>query len=314
MYSLALHLLNEVPNELFKFEVQRLYRYNEQDEDWLPLQLSHSPPPVHPSGTPTQFQVITWNIDFSTPLVEERTTAILDYIQNRLLSSSAPNNPTVILFQEVHPEAIEAMLSHSFIQNHYDMTDISNRHFSTSYGTVTLVPKCLTPFVSSVSRIPFENSGMGRDVLTVDFGLPFRSVTRRIRISNVHLESLRGHGDKARPEQLKFVSELLATVDGGLVAGDMNAIAPTDDRVPQTLGLIDCWEVMHPQAAEEEGHTWGYQPRGRYPAGRLDKVLVSGSLAPLSIGRLGVGQYIRWHGDNYWLSDHFGILAQIRTT
>lgn len=304
---------------------QGLYRYSGQQNAWLPLQLQTLRSQDFSTRTFTKFQVITWNIEFSSPLITKRTAGILDYIHSRISASPAQSwdIPTIILFQEVHAEAFPAFLSHPFLQNHYDLTDISCENFASHYGTVSLIPQSLTPFVSAIARIPFRNSRMGRDALTIDLDLPhfpdfprsFPSLptTSKIRICNVHLESLRGHGDVARPEQLRFVSKLLSAADGGLVAGDMNPIAPTDDQVPHVLSLVDCWEVLHPQATEEEGHTWGYQPRSvRHPAGRLDKVLLSGGLAPHSIERFGVGQYVEHRWDNIWLSDHYGLLAEIR--
>lgn len=60
---------------------------------------------------------------------------------------------------------------------------------------------------------------------------------------------------------------------------------------------------------DEDGHTWGYQPRTEFPPGRLDKVLgvaalqVVGRVAVLGNG-LTVGADA---GGRDYASDHFGI-------
>jgi tyrosyl-DNA phosphodiesterase 2 len=89
----------------------------------------------------------------------------------------------------------------------------------------------------------------------------------------------------------------------------MNALAPADDQVPSTLGLIDVWEVLNPEGTAEAGYTWGYQPPRRYPPGRLDKVLCSGKLTPTFIERFGVGQSIEYRWKDVWLSDHYGLMT-----
>ncbi|KXN93247.1 hypothetical protein AN958_00171, partial [Leucoagaricus sp. SymC.cos] len=296
------------------------------DDAWKPISMPISSGAIAPGQAISKFQIITWNIDFSTPYIHERTVGILNCIQNYLLSTNAQTPglntiPPIILLQEVDSSAFPALVTHPFIQNNYDLTDISARNFESDYGTITCVPHALTPFVTAITRIPFENSAMGRDALTLDLDLPhfpnFRRsfpcqpVISRIRICNTHLESLRGHGDRARPEQLRVVSQLLFCVDGGLVVGDMNCIAPTDHEVPSRLGLIDAWEVLHPQDPPEVGYTWGYQPpRKWYCPARLDKVLYSGELRPVSIERFGIGQTIGYDREYIWLSDHYGLVAE----
>jgi hypothetical protein len=92
----------------------------------------------------------------------------------------------------------------------------------------------------------------------------------------------------------------------------MNPIDPMDDSVPSTLGLTDAWEAIHPQATEEAGHTWGYQPhKKKYKPKRFDKVLFLGHLAPVFIERIGVGQTIDYMGEDVWLSDHYGLVTQL---
>ncbi|XP_006461289.1 hypothetical protein AGABI2DRAFT_118191 [Agaricus bisporus var. bisporus H97] len=307
---------------------QHLYRFDGHTNTWKPLLLEDlRRTQGHALGTPSKFQVLSWNIEFTSPSIPERTTAILDYIQTlqnhtQISSAQSDSIPTIILLQEVDMDAFPSILSHPFLRTHYDLTDISHEHFQASYGTITLIPRSLIPSIASVARIPFENSFMGRDVLIVDLELPklplspqsfpSRTTTSRIRICNTHLESTRGYADLARPKQLELISQFISSADGGLVAGDMNAITPGDHEVPHNVGLVDCWEALRP---DDRGYTWGYQPPSkRFPVGRLDKVLFSGNLNPVSIERVGMGEHLAPPLHSNWLSDHYGLLAQFTTS
>jgi tyrosyl-DNA phosphodiesterase 2 len=294
---------------------QPLHRFDSRTNTWKSLPPPRQLPQERTSNPLSKFHILSWNIEFSSPFIPERTTAILDYLQTHTRVSFAQTDgiPTVILLQEVDVTAFPSILSHAYLQAHYDLTDISTEHFRASYGTVTLVPRTLTPFTAGVVRIPFPNSIMGRDVLIVDLELPQLPPknTSRIRIGNTHLESARGHADIARPQQLDLISQYISSsssTDGGLVAGDMNAIIPIDEEGPRKAGLVDCWEALHP---DDNGYTWGYQPPSEvYPCGRLDKVLLSGNLSPISIERVGMGEQLAHPLNSVWLSDHYGLLAQ----
>jgi tyrosyl-DNA phosphodiesterase 2 len=172
---------------------------------------------------------------------------------------------------------------------------------------------------------------MQRDCLYVDLDIPLpqtdgepKAKTLRLRIANTHLESLNGFGDRARHKQLEVISRLLTTseVDAGLVAGDMNAISPSDRNLPEEVGLSDAWLASTAQPTEcstknvdetglgeAEGHTWGYQPKGAYPPNRLDKILTVGKMVAVDIVRVGVE--LKVEGRDAWVSDHFGLLAKI---
>lgn len=108
----------------------------------------------------------------------------------------------------------------------------------------------------------------------------------------------------------------------------MNAIRPDDEMLPAVVGLRDVWDLEVDWDAEE-GHTWGYQPPGRFPPTRLDKVLFLGELRfadhkieggnVRKLRRIGVGleytppmgeQSVRKGGRN-WVSDHYGLWAKV---
>lgn len=173
-----------------------------------------------------------------------------------------------------------------------------------------------------------------------------------VRISTTHLESLGEEpGYELRPKQLAIISGVLKEKEiaqggvgivGGLVGGDMNAISEVDytsHRRPD-VELRDVWEERIGAAGsgaedggkglvdgnEEDsfgfgskvGHTWGYQPRSRWPPERLDKFLVTGDVRVVKldeiedcsgdVGRLGVGLKTE---SGLWVSDHFGIAVGV---
>lgn len=147
------------------------------------------------------------------------------------------------------------------------------------------------------------------------------TVIRKIRIANTHLESLAGYGDIARPQQLGSIAQHLYDpfVQGGLVAGDLNPISPSDADLAQLFVLKDAWLVMHPlpsllgptatdhDLSEQAGYTWGYQPPShQFAPSRLDRVLYRGALRVNKIERIGVGLRLR---SREWASDHVGLLA-----
>jgi len=308
---------------------QSLYSYDSRTSSWRERLTMN---PEHIPSIPFDFAVLTWNVDFMAPRPVIRIQALIDHIEQLIsppVDSSPP--PTIILLQELHRSCFPPLLSHAFVRAKYDITDISPSSWPSGslYGTVTLVPKFLGAYVSSVFRTPFSNSGMGRDALYIDLDLPSKvpesgsniiPPKKKLRVANTHLESLRGHGDRARPVQLGSIAKFLASSDirSGLVAGDMNAISPSDINLPERVGLLDPWEEVRGEGDElgvrghkwdARGHTWGYQPRSVFPPNRLDKILLKGDLRVTEMMRIGIGLKVAGLGG--WVSDHYGLLASV---
>jgi tyrosyl-DNA phosphodiesterase 2 len=346
------HITPVLGNSPPKPRFQHTHSYDANDSgQWLAPHTLHETRTLLP--VPSTFAILIWNIDFSRDLAVHRPKTVLNHIQNIL--TPGPNTPlpppTLILIQEFSTLCFQALLSHPFVRTTYDVTDISSSAWPRQgrYGTVTLIPKSISSNLS-VFRTPFPNSKMGRDALYVDFEFsqpgsdPTDSEPRTIiiRVANTHLESLPGHGDVARPVQLRSVSQQLtcSSIHGGIVCGDMNAISPSDFDLPEQFGLSDAWDhnMMPPvetpsvsegepesgspptnqEASQADGHTWGYQPRSRYSPGRLDKILFVGGLRVEEVKRVGVGlEYKRPpglqlgpKGRKIWASDHYGLLAR----
>lgn len=164
---------------------------------------------------------------------------------------------------------------------------------------------------------------MNRNALLVDLKLcvPVRRQSEntprviKLRVGNTHLESL-PQGAEYRPRQLGLVTDVLESeeVFGGIVCGDMNNIGPTDQGMPEKLGLVDAYKEGE-EEEEEEGYTWGYQPSCEFPPGRLDKILYT---APANSGvtfevgvpkRIGLGLKTP---SGHYASDHYGLTSIVR--
>lgn len=269
-------------------EALNLYSYNSNplSSGWEKLSL----PSKAVAAVPTVIRVISWNVDFMADYAEHRLKCVLDHLQNTVIQESEITTcPPSILLQEVQDDVLPVLLEHTWVRDNFNISPISNEdwHQNRTYGSVTLVHKNIP--VSSVFKIAFEKSVMGRFALFVDLelGNPAAATgaandaaekdssgkqnTVLFRLASVHLESL-PDGARARPRQLRAVASALEEEGcfGGMVCGDMNAIQESDRNTPAEVGLLDAFQGDDDDPAS---HTWGYQPTCRFAPGRLDKIL-----------------------------------------
>ncbi|KAG1842018.1 Endonuclease/exonuclease/phosphatase [Suillus subalutaceus] len=295
----------------------RAVRYSSRKKRWA--QTSNCARGVR-EPLPSVFRLVTWNIDFTAPDKKKRLLTALSYIQQHVLDCrtvSERPEPCCILLQEVHESVFTQILNAEWVRRCFIVvpTSVDKWPDQAKYGNVTLVSRTIP--VVNVSTIEFSNSNMERNALFVDIKLsvpahedePHLSggiVT--LRVANTHLESM-PQGTEARPRQLQLIAAALRGrgIFGGIVAGDMNAISPTDETIVEAAGLYDAWEG---DDNDDEGFTWGYQPRGRLPPGRLDKVLTTGQEGFIvdEPERIGIGEAI---GRDKWVSDHYGLVTRV---
>ncbi|KAJ7072681.1 Endonuclease/exonuclease/phosphatase [Mycena amicta] len=244
----------------------------------------------------------------------ERWKVALDYIE------TLEPSPAILLFQETHTAALPVVLEHPFVRKSFLLSNVSPPPGS-QYSTLILVSRALAARCKSVTatRVPYDAlTKMQRDCLYVELDIQ----SRRFRIATTHLESLHGFGTIARPKQLALAANLLKAegIDGGLVAGDMNCIGQNEKDLPERTGLVDAWTSIKakPTSEDEEkdAHTWGYQPPSQYAPLRMDKILTVGKLEAVNIQRVGVGLEAQVapdddDDDKVWVSDHYGLLAEI---
>lgn len=158
------------------------------------------------------------------------------------------------------------LLADEWVREHFYVIPKSRKEWPpyAGYGVVTLVSKDV-PLVGAYS-LDFSETTMSRNALIVDVQLRDHesSAAQTVRLANVHLESL-GSGAKARQSQLEATSKELTQegIFAGIVAGDMNAFGPTDKGLPESFGLTDAWDLD-----DEDGLTWGHQPKCQFPPDR----------------------------------------------
>lgn len=269
---------------------------------------------------PTRVRLVSWNVDFQTKGPKKRLMAALLHLQRQVLRCQTPAerpDPCCILLQEVCVGSFTMILTNEWVQRYFLVVPTSTDKWpaGATYGTVMLVSRTVP--VSNAFTIEFSNSTMARNAIFVDLKLSVPAPPHSprlsdgivtVRVANTHLESL-PRGAAARPMQLGLISEKLREYElrGGVVAGDMNAIGPSDMSIAEDVGLMDAWQHGDD---EEEGYTWGYQPREQYPPGRLDKVLFTtrGGFAVEEPERFGIGAKTDY-GD--WISDHFGLATTL---
>ncbi|KAG2147562.1 Endonuclease/exonuclease/phosphatase [Suillus clintonianus] len=295
----------------------RAVRYSSRKKRWA--QTSNCARGVR-EPLPSDIRLVTWNIDFAAADKKKRLLAALSHIQQHVLDCRTADerpDPCCILLQEVHASVFTQILNAEWVRRYFIVvpTSVDKWPDQAEYGNVTLVSRTIP--VVNASTIVFSNSEMKRNAVFVDIKLsiPAHEDEPRLsggivtlRIANTHLESMPS-GATARPRQLKLIAAALhgKGLFGGIVAGDMNAIGPTDEKIVEEAGLYDAWEGGDD---DEESFTWGYQPAGRFAPGRLDKVLSTGQegFKVDEPERIGIDEAI---GRGKWVSDHYGLVTRV---
>jgi tyrosyl-DNA phosphodiesterase 2 len=225
---------------------------------------------------------------------------------------------TVVMLQEMSEEAFEYLLKDDWVRRMFAIVPRDPKKWpeNATYGNMTLVSRDLE--VINAYILHFTMSQQARTGIAVNLrvAVPGTREKKVVCLVNTHLESL-PEGEPLRPEQLGVLTKFLKQrgIEGGIIAGDMNAINPkVDKRSVSDVGLKDAWRKSE---KDPEGYTWGiqkYPDEGVFPPNRLDKVLYlpRRSYKVDSPERIGIGLKIesRVHG-SIWASDHFGLLSAI---
>ncbi|KAK2757069.1 hypothetical protein FQN54_005038 [Arachnomyces sp. PD_36] len=273
---------------------------------------------------PSQFRVISWNIDAFARFGPQRMAGALEHLETLYTNTSAAKTgPLVIFLQEMTVDDLHLIQETDWVRKDFYITDLTALYWEDYvYGTTTLVEKSAA--IERVFRVHYEKTRMGRDGLFVDLaiqpkvlgrtegqqtleGQAAAPVCKILRLCNTHLESLVSD-PPIRPTELKAASRFLHPAtkgDGqttsaipaphaGIIAGDLNAFAPEDADIVPENSLHDTYLSLGGEEDTEPGYTWGMQslrqyPVGRKPHGRLDKVLYCGGANPKSLERIGVG-------------------------
>jgi tyrosyl-DNA phosphodiesterase 2 len=256
-------------------------------------------------ATDRPYTLVTWNVDYSSPLPGQRLSAIL----SRILSLSPAVD--IIFLQEVPRESFLFLLNEPEIRHGWSLSDAdADFPAGQAFTTVTLLSKARFQKPGPVWRVKYP-SRFERDALCCDVFTPSISdkpgEATRIRLVNVHLDSLPIQ-PSLRPKQLSITAGLLRSAGRGMVAGDFNPVLPADDTLVQDNGLVDPWVELHPS---DPGFTWGVDGKEPFPPNRMDRIAVVGlrvqEVEVLSPGSIIKGDHVGELGDKVvaW-SDHSG--------
>ncbi|KAH6886074.1 Endonuclease/exonuclease/phosphatase [Coprinopsis sp. MPI-PUGE-AT-0042] len=303
-----------------------LSSFNPSKRLWVPTSSRRVPKEVTPPvAQSSRLSLVTQNLDAFSSRPVSRTKLLL---QSIIDESECPD---IVFLQEVTSDVRTSILDNPKVREAFLVTDaedqtsfeevpfanmtlLSKRRFGfepeSPHEEGSIEPEQKFPF-GSVSRVPLP-SKYGRCALSVDIIPPSSSPARIYRLINVHLDSL-GHTLPFRTEQVEILANLLREpgCDGGLIAGDFNAISPQDHGLLANSGLVDAWIALY-GAEVPSGATWGVgdkQPDGLGP-GRLDKVaMLNVEAENMEIVRPGRIEVPRPGGDSRYIrcSDHCGL-------
>ena len=237
----------------------------------------------------------------------------LEYLY-QLISALPTSTRFIIFLQEMTSSDLDLIQSAEWIRQSYHLTDISPQNWLSRYGTTILIDRRL--HVSSAFRVRYT-SNMGRDAFFIDIK---DATPTTLRFCNTHLESLRAE-PPLRPAQVKLASEHLkdANVDGGVIAGDFNAIQDFDQTLHTANGLGDAFLEGGGKEGSEEGWTWGmqsmYDARQRFGCSRMDKIWYCGRAKVENLEKIGTGVKVEVKdAEHLYVTDHLGLMADLTVT
>lgn len=250
---------------------QSWHEFSDASNGWCPVQPITKPPKRQNITYPQESQplrLVTWNVDSASPLARPRINAIL----TRILSISPAAD--IIFLQELSRAAIAHILEDPRLRQDWLLSDADDAiSGGQSFKSMTLLSKARFQTPGPVWRVNFP-SRYARDALCCDVFVPSPSseLTSRIRLINVHLDSLQIH-PSLRPKQLSVATAYLQSAGQGVVAGDFNPVLPEDATLVEENDLVDAWSELR---SGEDGFTWGVDGDQPFPPIRMDKVAVLG--------------------------------------
>ncbi|EFE41690.1 endonuclease/exonuclease/phosphatase family protein [Trichophyton verrucosum HKI 0517] len=189
------------------------------------------------------------------------------------------------MFQELLEASIKQIRNTKWVQERFAITNIDTRGFDSPYGTLTLTQA-------------EDHSEENNDSLLAGMTL----LVQVAKATNY-------------PEEV---------MHGGVLAGNMNSIQASDDRIAGDSNLKDTYLVLGGTEGDSKEYTWGYQrtcdKHEIFRPERLDKVLYRGGLVARALTRINVGvvvegdeigSSIRARGMELWTTDHYGLMADL---
>ncbi|KAE8152852.1 Endonuclease/exonuclease/phosphatase [Aspergillus avenaceus] len=272
---------------------QSWHHFHQDLQQWVPATNNDLQQATPALNTSPNLTLLTWNIDATSPRTEDRVTEIITFI------TQLDPQVHVIFFQEVSKTALHQILKDNRIQESWVSSERDDTAWGKqSFATMTLLSKSHFA-LGPIWRVTYP-SHFGRDALCCDVFVPSCGRHTRVRLVNVHLDSLPMRPSH-RPRQISIVSSFLRIAGRGLVAGDFNPVLDEDATLPESNSLTDVWVALRP---EDPGFTWGTDGEQPFPPNRMDKVAIVG-LEPFGIRTLEPKRL----GINSPWSDHHALLC-----
>ncbi|KAI7251819.1 hypothetical protein KC343_g5710 [Hortaea werneckii] len=313
-----------VPWELDKPYAQPYYSWSAAAGTSKGMWQAHNPSghdDVKPSAVKS-IMLHSWNIDFMLPFPDSRMRIAIRHLEDQVSRQNA-STATVIFLSECLHSDLRLITSDPWVQGAFHITDTDGSYWQSGhYGTTTLIDRRLP--IESCFRVHYEQTRMERDALFVDIRTGNQG--KLIRLCNTHLESL-ALEPPFRPLQMQLCAQYMhdSTVDGAVLAGDLNAIQDFDRRLHSDNDLKDAYlELGGTEDDAEAGHTWGQQAataqRQKFGTSRMDKVFFCGDVMCTAFERFGAGIELQDEGereeilklgfDRPWITDHLGVRSE----
>lgn len=255
---------------------------------------------------PSEFRVITWNIDgLDDHNLKIRTKAVIKIIENE--------NPDIVFLQEVVPKTLNYIE-----ENLPQFKCIPGDH--EGYFTVTMINQ-FTTYYDDHRIIKFPQTTMGRNLLQVDVHIG----PSKLRLLNSHLESTGEHAEE-RMNQLRISFDELRGTDESvnvIFGGDLNMRDKEVDQIGLPNRVHDVW--ISCGSRKECQWTWdtmrntNKQMPGKFkPRCRFDRVYFRPATAkesqwvaqPKFFGLIGLQKIANYQ---CFPSDHWGLLMDFDT-
>jgi tyrosyl-DNA phosphodiesterase 2 len=246
--------------------------------------------------------VATFNAWFQGPERPARIRGLLEVLER--------SRADVIFLEEATRPLVDAMMAADWVRASYRLASAPVREDAIpSHGLVVLS----RPPLGDVVLHPLPTH-MGRRVLVGEMKINGAVLA----LAAVHLESLRSNAD-TRASQLEAVFRLLEPFPDAVLAGDFNFCSSwTLENARIDPRFVDLWPALHPAdpgyTQDTERNPMLAKAKGESKRVRIDRILLRSDARrwePLACRLVGTEPVEA--GSSLFPSDHFGVIATLRT-
>lgn len=274
----------ETPTSESRTFTLKMYRYRPRRKDWKHVSSPNRRPDFgRDEILPMSVRILTWNINCDRRVWQDRIEGALRHLEEIITrykdeeqKNGHKGEACVIMLQEVTKDMLEQyIVMDKWVQSRFAVVPIEHEKWPKQayFGNVTLVSRDLDVHSAEIVHYGFSRNQRTGLVVRIRMSLTGKEDDSHVIVfGNTHLESLAA-GEMLRPGQLKDMADILKTedVEGGVIAGDMNATDESDKVLGRKLGLKDAYKGKD---SDPKGFTCGHYrlQKNDIPPGRLDRV------------------------------------------